>query len=78
MSNFITVLMMSTVVGLLPSFNPQLQTIQQLDVKQIQSFPSSNTLVYPKNSDIKVAHHNHEDEDPSDKAPLPGDGRRDS
>ncbi|CAD5940481.1 hypothetical protein PCC9214_01888 [Planktothrix tepida] len=78
MSNFIVALMMSTVVGLPPSFNLQPQTIQQLDVKQIQSCPSSNTLVYLKNYDIKVAQHNNNDEDPSDKAPLRGDGRRDS
>ncbi len=78
MPNFITILMMSTVVGLPLSFNPQPQTIQELDVKPIHSYPSSTTLVPLKNFGLKVAHHNNNDEDPSDKAPKPGDGRRDS
>jgi len=37
MSNFITVLMISTIVGLPQSFDPQPQIMQQRDPEQIQS-----------------------------------------
>ncbi len=78
MSNFIAVLMISAVVGLPPSVNPQPQAIQELDAEQIQSCQSRCALMSVNGYEIQVADHNSQDEDPSDIAPKPGDGRREN
>ncbi|VXD19121.1 exported hypothetical protein [Planktothrix serta PCC 8927] len=78
MSNFIAVLMISAVVGLPQSVNPQHQIIQELDAEQIQSSQSRRALISINSYEMQVANHNSAGEDPSDKAPKPGDGRREN
>ncbi|HAO11186.1 MAG TPA: hypothetical protein DCQ51_08460 [Planktothrix sp. UBA8407] len=78
MSNLIAVLMISAVVGLPQSFNPQPQIIEQLDPEQIQSLIPTSVIVSQNSDQIKVVHHNNNDKAPSDIDPKPGDGRREN
>jgi hypothetical protein len=70
--------MLSAVVGLPQSFNPQPQIIQQLAPEQIQSFSPASVIVSLNSDQIEVVHQNHKDQNPTDIAPKPGDGRREN
>lgn len=70
MSNFITVLMISTIVGLPHSFDPQPQIMQQRDPEQIQSSQSGSVFISLNPDPIKVT--------TDDISPKRGDGRREN
>lgn len=73
MFDFITVFMISTVVGLPQSFDHQTQTLQQHNPTPMQS------LFVSVNPDpLKVVHHSYTDQNTDDISPKRGDGRRDS
>lgn len=78
MSTFAAALIISTVVGLSPSVNSQPHRIQEFGAEQIQSCYFGDSGIAVNCSKIKVAHQNNQDVDPSDKAPKPGDGRREN
>ncbi|MEL0589776.1 MAG: hypothetical protein U1V55_02590 [Planktothrix rubescens PR222] len=78
MSNFITVLMISTIVGLPQSFDPQPQIMQQRDPEQIQSSQSGSVFISLNPDPIKVTHHNYDDQNTDDISPKRGDGRREN
>lgn len=78
MSTLTAVLIISAVVGLSPSVNAQPYQTQDLSTEQIQASYCGHSGISVNCSEIKVAHQNNQDIDPSDKAPKPGDGRREN
>ena len=78
MSNFITVLIIGTIVGLPHGFDHQTQSLQPRDPEQIQFSESREFLVSLNPDQIKTTHHSHDDQNTEDISPKRGDGRRDS
>ncbi|SKB11286.1 hypothetical protein PL11201_130052 [Planktothrix sp. PCC 11201] len=76
MSNFITVLMISTIVSVPQSFDPQPQIMEQRDPEQIQFFKSREFPASLNSDQIKITHHSHDDQNTEDISPKRGDGRR--
>ncbi|HEY9864299.1 MAG TPA: hypothetical protein V6D21_09010 [Candidatus Obscuribacterales bacterium] len=78
MFNLLTVLIILPLVGLPQSFDSQIQTTQQRDLQEIQSFESREFLVSLNSDQIKIDNHSYEDQNTEDIAPKRGDGRREN